>query len=627
MTNINVGLTANDGLGDKLRDAMVIVNNNFTELRNDIDNISLSVTIDDIPGLSASLVSLNNSITQLESDVNNDITNINTTISGITASILTIQGNISTLQTNDINLQNNINSINTSITNINNTISSLLLDIDLQSITENGNSTTLGIFVDTPYGSSQYSTAYAGGSPQFRFYTSGDGIEYPSTNSLLINANVEEWFNFNASDGLGSSNTISLSPFNYYLYYSGLTAIGGLMLNNSGVGIQTSNMFARLRTDLLSTDRIIQFPDNDGTLALLSDITPGGGGTDKGYIIGNSDVTVNRGTIFTSGKGVGKVKLTNGSNVIEGIDVDFTTGDFGTPFFDYEITVIDNGEFRYLSMDDYSTATLGTISGVYTGNRYDGFLSSNWTGTTGEYEYWAYFLSKINPFSENSSTFGRSNIVGAENAFSSGNSNTVSGPNAFSSGSSNTVSGSDAFGCGTNNIVSSQTAFSTGQNNTSSNFSTSTLGFGNEASGRYSSTLGFINTAYTYGEVVVGTRSQNIFGSANSFSAIDPAFRVGIGEFSEKDGFRVYKNGALYITPGTTASITNGANGFIIYNNTTKKLSSHDGTSWKDYAHIGTTAPASATATGTVGEIRVTSTFIYTCIATNTWVRAAMTTW
>ena len=42
---------------------------------------------------------------------------------------------------------------------------------------------------------------------------------------------------------------------------------------------------------------------------------------------------------------------------------------------------------------------------------------------------------------------------------------------------------------------------------------------------------------------------------------------------------------------------------------------------------IGTTAPASASATGVVGEIRVTSTFIYTCIATNTWVRGAMATW
>lgn len=39
------------------------------------------------------------------------------------------------------------------------------------------------------------------------------------------------------------------------------------------------------------------------------------------------------------------------------------------------------------------------------------------------------------------------------------------------------------------------------------------------------------------------------------------------------------------------------------------------------------TAPASATATGTLGEIRITSTHIYVCTATNTWVRTALTTW
>ena len=39
------------------------------------------------------------------------------------------------------------------------------------------------------------------------------------------------------------------------------------------------------------------------------------------------------------------------------------------------------------------------------------------------------------------------------------------------------------------------------------------------------------------------------------------------------------------------------------------------------------TAPASATAPGEVGEIRITATYIYICIAPNVWVRAALTTW
>ncbi|AZQ43447.1 hypothetical protein [Nonlabens ponticola] len=39
------------------------------------------------------------------------------------------------------------------------------------------------------------------------------------------------------------------------------------------------------------------------------------------------------------------------------------------------------------------------------------------------------------------------------------------------------------------------------------------------------------------------------------------------------------------------------------------------------------TAPASATAPGIKGEIRVTTDFIYVCIATNTWVRSPLSTW
>lgn len=38
-------------------------------------------------------------------------------------------------------------------------------------------------------------------------------------------------------------------------------------------------------------------------------------------------------------------------------------------------------------------------------------------------------------------------------------------------------------------------------------------------------------------------------------------------------------------------------------------------------------APASAGATGTTGDIRICADYIYVCVATNTWVRTALTTW
>ena len=39
------------------------------------------------------------------------------------------------------------------------------------------------------------------------------------------------------------------------------------------------------------------------------------------------------------------------------------------------------------------------------------------------------------------------------------------------------------------------------------------------------------------------------------------------------------------------------------------------------------TAPASASALGTVGDIRIVDGYIYVCVASNTWKRAALTTW
>ena len=38
-------------------------------------------------------------------------------------------------------------------------------------------------------------------------------------------------------------------------------------------------------------------------------------------------------------------------------------------------------------------------------------------------------------------------------------------------------------------------------------------------------------------------------------------------------------------------------------------------------------APASATATGTAGDIRYDADYIYICVATDTWKRAAISTW
>lgn len=79
MNNINVGLVANDGTGDLLRNAFIIVNDNDLELSNRI----LSAT--------TSISSINSSISSIEGDIisnTGDINSINLNIMSINSSIL-----------------------------------------------------------------------------------------------------------------------------------------------------------------------------------------------------------------------------------------------------------------------------------------------------------------------------------------------------------------------------------------------------------------------------------------------------------------------------------------------------------------------------------------------------------
>ena len=53
----------------------------------------------------------------------------------------------------------------------------------------------------------------------------------------------------------------------------------------------------------------------------------------------------------------------------------------------------------------------------------------------------------------------------------------------------------------------------------------------------------------------------------------------------------------------------------------------HDGVILSDTITIYTKTPASATAIGTTGMIAWDSSYLYVCVATNTWKRSAISTW
>lgn len=88
----------------------------------------------------------------------------------------------------------------------------------------------------------------------------------------------------------------------------------------------------------------------------------------------------------------------------------------------------------------------------------------------------------------------------------------------------------------------------------------------------------------------------------------------------------VYANGSAAVNPVV-------GNGAVAIDTATGTMKIGDGsTAFGSLAALnGTparaTAPATAGATGTTGQIAFDATHIYVCIATNTWVRATLATW
>lgn len=134
-----------------------------------------------------------------------------------------------------------------------------------------------------------------------------------------------------------------------------------------------------------------------------------------------------------------------------------------------------------------------------------------------------------------------------------------------------------------------------------------------------SSTALMINSSYTAG---TGATTMNI--NVSNGKGI-------LGQISSGQDFLNIINGS---SGGSSINITNTNAStsipFLISKNTTERFRISDlgiitGNGYNLAALH--TAPASSTATGILGEIRVTSSYIYVCIAANTWVRSALTSW
>lgn len=202
----------------------------------------------------------------------------------------------------------------------------------------------------------------------------------------------------------------------------------------------------------------------------------------------------------------------------------------------------------------------------------------------------------------------------------------------ISIGAQNTGFGCGAFYSNTSGAFNSALGYSSLNQNTTGNYNN---GLG--ASSLASNIVGSSNNAMGFGALFYATGSYNTaVGDQAGYEGGAISNCVYLGNYSGRhnaassklfiDAFDRYNSAgdlAGAIITGTMDA--NPANQTLTLNAATTVSNTLTATQLRISAL--NTAPASSSATGTLGEIRLTNGFVYVCVATNTWRRAGLDTW
>ena len=104
---------------------------------------------------------------------------------------------------------------------------------------------------------------------------------------------------------------------------------------------------------------------------------------------------------------------------------------------------------------------------------------------------------------------------------------------------------------------------------------------------------------------ILNTTGDLKIGVANTLAIQNNAYDENIASFTKDGAVSLYHNNSKKFETTSTGTKTTGQMDIAALNS----------------------APSSASDTGTVGEIRFTADYIYVCVASNTWKRAALSTW
>jgi hypothetical protein len=133
--------------------------------------------------------------------------------------------------------------------------------------------------------------------------------------------------------------------------------------------------------------------------------------------------------------------------------------------------------------------------------------------------------------------------------------------------------------------------------------------------GASTTSIGFLDGSGSHG-FYFGSGTELYISTASTYRG-----RFGSGIFSVPGGTQLgFESGGA--ASSLDVAFTRSAAGVVKVTNG----SSGDGTISGQLRSVGT-APATASSTGTAGDVRYDASFVYICTATNTWKRAALTTW
>ncbi len=248
-----------------------------------------------------------------------------------------------------------------------------------------------------------------------------------------------------------------------------------------------------------------------------------------------------------------------------------------------------------------------------------------------------------------SSAIGSSTTASGNYSTAIGNITTASGSSSSAFGNQTEASGPSSFAIGSSTIASGSVSTAIGNGTTASGLSSLSAGEFTEASGDYSVALGLFSLASGDYSSATGRRakaihdgarveadSQNADVSSTTTDQYTARFQNG---YAFKGGRAVFEGDIE-----TTDIEAEGSAGLTLANSagtTVLTLGAGVGTGVTAAGGvnitgnlavtgdtvIATETPASASATGTAGQIAWDASYIYICTATDTWKRVAIATW